>query len=204
VRLAGLYAVTPDWPDSKRMIAAVEAALAGGAALVQLRRKRADHGIILVEAREIAALCRHHGAYFIVNDDPVLARDCGADGVHLGSEDAALAAAREILGPGRLIGVSCYDDLKRVRAAELAGADYAAIGSMFPSATKPAAIPASLAVLAAARRQFKIPLAGIGGIDVRNASQVKSAGADMLAVIGSLFESETIEETARKFSALWN
>jgi thiamine-phosphate pyrophosphorylase len=203
VQLRGLYAITPDWPDSRRLIEAVEAALEGGAAMVQLRRKRQPSDMVREEAAALSALCRRYGVPFIVNDDVRLAADCAADGVHLGRDDGSVAAAREVLGAGKLIGVSCYGDVARVRAAEADGADYAAIGSLFPSGTKPAAVGTSLSTLTAARRETRIPLVGIGGINVENASDVKAAGADMIAVIGALFDADSVRDAARIFSALW-
>lgn len=171
--------------------------------MVQLRRKAKPAQALLTEAHEIRALCRQHGVPFIVNDDPRLAAACAADGVHLGRDDGAVTAARELLGAGLLVGVSCYGDVARVRAAEAEGADYAAIGSLFASSTKPTAAGTSLSTLAAARRETRIPLVGIGGVTLSNAPDVKAAGADMIAVIGALFDSDSVRDTATNFSALW-
>lgn len=203
MRLRGLYAITPDWPDSARVLAAVDAALDGGASALQFRRKHLQGKSLAAEAHALAELCRRHGVPFIINDDARLARDCGADGVHLGRDDGDVASARELLGPGKLIGVSCYGDIQRVLEAEAAGADYAAIGSLFPSASKPSATPTSLATLGEARCRSGIALVGIGGIKPENAAAVKEAGADMIAVIGALFECNSVRDTARFFSAIW-
>ena len=203
MRLRGLYAITPSWPDSNRVLAAVEAALEGGASAVQLRRKHLAGSALLEEARALAALCRHYGVPLIVNDDPRLALACDAEGVHLGRDDGDVASARMILGRQKLIGVSCYGDVTRVQAAEAAGADYAAMGSLFASASKPSATPTSLDALREARRATRIALVGIGGIGPDNAALVKEAGADMVAVIGALFESVSIRETARFLSNIW-
>lgn len=203
VRLRGLYAITPDWPDGGRVLTAVEAALEGGASVVQFRRKNLAGNALTAEAHALRHLCRQYGVPFIVNDDPRLALECGADGVHLGEEDGGVVAARELLGAAKIIGVSCYADVGRVQAAEAAGADYAAMGRLFPSGTKPAATPATLIALAEARRTTAIPLVGIGGINTDNAATVKQAGADMIAVIGALFEAASVRDTARLFSAIW-
>lgn len=203
MRLRGLYAITPAWPESDRMLAAVEAALDGGASALQLRRKHLAGNELRKEAHALAALCRRYGVPLIVNDDPRLALECGAEGVHLGREDGDVLSARAILGRGKLIGVSCYGEVARVQAAEAVGADYAAMGSLFPSTSKPTATLTNLAALAAARRVTKIPLVGIGGIGPGNAALVKEAGADMVAVIGTLFESASIRNTARLLSDIW-
>lgn len=203
MHLRGLYAITPDWPDSRRMLTAVESALKGGASALQLRRKGLPAAQVETDAGELAALCRQFGIPFIVNDDVELARRCGADGVHLGREDGGVASARMTLGKGGIIGVSCYGDLSRVDEADRAGADYVAVGSIFSSATKPAAAIASLSALSSARELTQLPLVGIGGIDLQNAEKAKDAGADMIAVISALFTASSVEDTARIFSDMW-
>jgi thiamine-phosphate pyrophosphorylase len=202
VRWRGLYAITPEWSDSSRIFAAVEAVLRGGAAAVQLRRKTVVAERRLLEAHEVARLCREANVPFIVNDDAVLAKTVRADGVHLGRDDGDLVTARELLGAHCLIGLSCYSDGARVRAAARAGADYVGVGSMFPSTTKPHALTAPLSLLRDAGAA-SIPVVAIGGITLENAAEVKAAGADMVAVISALFEAADPESTARDFTNLW-
>ena len=108
-RLVGLYAVTPDVADTSFRVAGVEAALAGGASAIQYRSKSVDAALKRMQAEALARVHAARGGLFIVNDDAALALAVGADGVHLGVDDGSIAAAREILGPERLIGVSCYD-----------------------------------------------------------------------------------------------
>ena len=199
MKLQGLYAITPQHADSALMLRQVAQALKGGIAMLQYRRKA---GRNLREARALAVLCRARGVPFIVNDDVELALECGADGVHLGREDGALAAARSKLG-GRLLGASCYDSLSAARAAVAAGADYVAFGSAFPSPTKPAAVRAPLSLFGEARA-FGVPLVAIGGITLQNAPQMLDAGADCLAVISDLFEAPDIAEKARAYGKLFN
>jgi len=115
-----------------------------------------------------------------------------------------LRAAREALGARRILGVSCYADLDRVEAAARVGADYVGIGSMFPSTTKPAATSAPPALLGEARRRFDIPVAAIGGITVRNAPEIVAAGADMVAVIGDLFDAMDIAGHAAAYGELFS
>jgi thiamine-phosphate pyrophosphorylase len=197
VKLRGLYAITPDTGDTARLLAQVRAALEGGVALLQYRRKSGS----AAEAREIVALARRHGTAVIVNDDLELALEAGADGAHLGREDGDLAAARRRLPKG-ILGASCYNDLDAARAAVSAGADYVAFGSVFPSPTKPGAVRAPLALFAHAR-DFGVPLAAIGGITLANAPQVLAAGASLLAVISDLFEAPDIAERARQYGKLF-
>lgn len=194
-RLRGLYAVTPDIADTRALVAMVEAAVDGGARAVQYRNKTASADERRAQAYALAVLCRSRDVLFIVNDDPQLAALVGADGVHLGEDDGDLAAAREIVGPGALIGVSCYNDLARARALADAGADYLAFGSLFPSTVKPGARRASLDLLSAAR-SLGLPIVGIGGIDADNAAQVIEAGADAVAVIQALFATDDVEGVA--------
>jgi thiamine-phosphate pyrophosphorylase len=201
-RLRGLYAITPELDDTEMLAERVALCLAGGAALVQYRAKNAAEALASEQAARLAALCRAAGAIFIVNDSIELARECGADGVHVGREDAAVAAARRAL-PHAIIGASCYDDAQRAAAAAREGADYVAVGSVFASRTKPNARRASLEAIARARAASGLPVAAIGGIDPANAASVVAAGADMLAVISALFEAPDIEAAARQFTDLY-
>lgn len=197
--LHGLYAVTPPMEDAKALAVRVEAAIAGGAALVQYRAKALDAGRALEQARLLAALCRARGAAFIVNDSVELALASNADGVHVGRDDTPVEAARKAM-PRAIIGVSCYAQPQDARAAAMAGADYVGIGSVFASPTKPCAARASLGDIAAARAAGAIPVAAIGGIDAGNVGRVVDAGADMAAVITALFDAPDIEAAARALS----
>jgi thiamine-phosphate pyrophosphorylase len=202
-RLRGLYAITPECADTASLVARVERALAGGAALVQYRAKDAAPGLALEQARALIAACKGAGVPLIVNDSIELALASGAHGVHLGRDDAGIREARRAM-PHGIIGISCYDDPRAAARAAGEGADYVAIGSVFPSGTKPHARPAALENLAAARRASGLPVAAIGGITPGNAPRVVAAGADMLAVISSLFDGDDIEGAARAFSSLFH
>lgn len=204
--LRGLYAVTPDDPLLPRLSALVRAALDGGARLVQYRNKTAPAPLKRAQAAELLRICRAYGARLIVNDDYWLAVEIGADGAHVGREDApggSLKAVRDALGPNRILGVSCYGDLALAEAAAAAGADYVAFGSMFASATKPDATPASPDLLGSARR-FGLPVAAIGGITLENAPSLIAAGADMLAVVSDLFNAMNIKARTEAFEQLWS
>ena len=198
MKLQGLYAVTPPNADSALILWQVAQALEGGIAMLQYRRKARQD---LREARALAVLCQARGVPFIVNDDIELALESGADGVHLGRDDGALAAARARFGG--LLGASCYDSLPAAHAAVAAGADYVAFGSVFPSSTKPAAVRSPLTLFGEAR-SLGVPLVAIGGITLQNAPLLLRAGADCLAVISDLFEAPDIAEKARTYSKLFN
>ncbi|AGY92676.1 hypothetical protein SPICUR_08775 [Spiribacter curvatus] len=193
-RIAGLYVITDArWPRPVALETAVAAALRGGARVVQYRDKSEDAGRRQREAAGIAAQCRAAGACFIVNDDVELARAVDADGVHMGRDDGDVAAIRAALGPERLVGVSCYGDLDRARAAVEAGADYLAFGSVHPSPTKPEAAVVPLSVFAAAREFTDRPLVAIGGINADNIAAVTAAGADAVAVVDAVSGAADIE-----------
>jgi len=201
-KIAGLYAVTPDEPDTEVLVSKVAQALHGGASIVQYRNKTADPDLRREQGRALAVLCREANVCFVINDDLALALELDADGVHLGAEDGDLTAARIHLGPGKLLGASCYDRIELAQAAAQAGVDYLAFGSIFGSVTKPAAVRAPLAVFAEARRKFSLPLVAIGGINLQNAVQAFSAGASAVAVISALFDADNIAERAAGFARI--
>lgn len=204
IPLRGLYAITPDDNLLPRLSALVSSALAGGVKFVQYRSKFAPPPLKRAQAAEMLRICRAADAKLIINDDLWLALEIGADGVHLGKEDGDIKMARQALGPQRLLGVSCYDSYARAAQAADEGADYIGIGSVFASATKPAATRASLELLAEVKRRLTIPVAAIGGITINNVQQVIDAGADMVAVITDLFNTMNIQERAAAYGKLFN
>lgn len=201
--VSGLYAVTPDIADTPGLLATAEAALAGGARLLQYRNKSASSELRLAQARALLALCRGFQVALIINDHLDLALAVNADGLHLGAEDGSLAAARARLGPARILGASCYDRLERALAAERLGADYVAFGSFFASGVKPGAARAPLALLRQAKRRLSVPVVAIGGITLDNAPQLIAGGADGVAVVSALFGADDVRLAARRFSALF-
>jgi thiamine-phosphate pyrophosphorylase len=201
-RLRGLYAIADTHylaPD--RLLAAVAEAIEGGARVVQLRDKSDDTRARARLVLELAALCRARNVTCIVNDDLRLA--IRADGVHLGREDPPPAQARVALGSGKLVGVSCYNEIERALAAAQQGADYVAFGSFFPSRTKPQAVRASPELLRAAKRRLRIPVVAIGGITPENGAELIEAGADMLAVIEGVFGQPDIRAAAERYTRLF-
>lgn len=200
--LRGLYAITPEAPRED-LADLVTQALLGGARLIQYRDKSQDGSRRLAQAQSLRAHCQAAGALFIVNDDPSLAAASGAHGVHLGRNDPDPAAARALLGPAAIIGVSCYNRLELAHSAQAKGADYVAFGRFYPSGTKPSAIQASLDLLRQARHELQLPLVAIGGITPENAGSLIAAGADVLAVMNGIFAAPDVSAAARAFDNLF-
>jgi thiamine-phosphate pyrophosphorylase len=200
-RVAGLYGVTPDIDDTDALVSKVAAALDGGAGLVQYRNKSIGAAARRHQAHVLAQLHADRGALFIVNDDPGLAEEVDADGVHLGEDDAAIAAARARVGPDRLIGLSCYGDVDLARNAVAQGADYVAFGSFFASPVKPLARRADVRLLERAR-ELRVPVVAIGGITVDNAPALIDAGASALAVISDVFAHDDAAAVTRAAAAI--
>jgi thiamine-phosphate pyrophosphorylase len=181
----GLYAITPDEPDTDRLLWLVGEALAGGIDVLQYRSKLPEPALRRAQAAALKALLAPTRVPLIINDDVDLALEVDAAGVHLGRDDGDAGRARERLGPSRLIGVSCYDSLGRAMAVR-GIADHVAFGSVFASSTKPHAVRAPLSLFAQAR-DAGLSTVGIGGIDSSNARSVIEAGADAVALIGDIF-----------------
>jgi thiamine-phosphate pyrophosphorylase len=179
-----------------------EAALAGGCHWLQYRDKTTDSIRREREARQLLDLCNTYGAKLIINDDVALAGAIGAHGVHVGQDDVDAATARAQLGDDAIVGVTCHARLNLALDAQRAGASYVAFGRFFTSNTKPGAQAATLDVLTQAKHALTVPIVAIGGITLHNAAQVIAAGADTLAVCGSLFDCPTPAVRARAFCEL--
>lgn len=175
------------------------AALEGGADMIQLRDKTGDLRDLLPQARAIQALCRSHGAVFIVNDRVDLALAAVADGAHVGQEDLPATDARRLLGPGKILGVSTHD-VEQALAARDAGADYIGYGPMFSTGTKDTGYtPRGPAALREIRRAVTLPILAIGGITLENVATVIAAGATAPAVISGVVASPDISAAAAAF-----
>ena len=196
--MKGLYAITES--NSKNLIENVTLALKGGIKILQYRNKQASSQQKQQEAQALAALCKKFNTPFIINDDIQLAQKVRADGVHLGRDDGSILAARAQLGDKAMIGVTCYQDIEIARQAEKLGANYVAFGSFFASPTKPQAPRAGIKLLQQAKQEISLPICCIGGITLENASTLIDNGADMIAVISSLFASDNITATAQQFT----
>lgn len=204
-KLAGLYAITDaTQTNPQKLIADVEQALLGGAAIIQYRDKSTHQQQRLESATALQKLCRQHDALFIINDDEQLAKATQADGVHLGQEDTDIEAARRLLGANAIIGVSCYNRFELAADAVAQGADYIAFGRFFNSRTKPHAALADIAPLQRAKQELTIPVVAIGGITADNGSRLIDAGADMLAVVDDVFGQSDIKYAAQCYQKLFS
>lgn len=198
----GLYLLTPDEADTGRLLARTLPLLEAGVAMLQYRNKQADADLRAEQAKALAFACRGSATPFIVNDDWRLALDVDADGAHLGEDDGELREAREALGSRRLLGASCYDRIDLAERAADAGADYVAFGAFFPSATKPGAKRAERGLLHEAAR-FGLPRVAIGGIVPDNAATLIAAGAELLAVLGAVYEADDPVAVVRAFNSVF-
>jgi len=196
--MKGLYAITES--DSKDLLKNVALALQGGVNIVQYRNKNANTVQQYAEASALVKLCQDYKTSFIINDNIQLAKQVGADGVHLGREDDSLQQARQILGESAIIGITCYQHIEHALQMEKLGANYVAFGSFFPSPTKPNVVRATLELLQQAREKLSLPICCIGGITLQNADVLINNGADMLAVISGLFATEEITQVAQQFA----
>jgi thiamine-phosphate pyrophosphorylase len=163
----------------------LDAVIAGGARMVQLREKTWPSGQLLTLAERLRARCRQAGVTFVMNDRVDLAVAIEADGVHLGQDDLPPRLARPLLRQGMILGVSTHS-VEQARRAQADGADYVAVGAMFPTGTKPDFELVGPALIRAVRPDIRVPLVGIGGITPDNAGQVIGAGADGVAVISAV------------------
>ncbi|MEI6067785.1 MAG: thiamine phosphate synthase [Methylococcaceae bacterium] len=198
----GLYAITQtDNKSGDTIINDVISAIKGGAVIVQYRDKNPLDAVFL--ASELVKICHQHQVPLIINDDIELATRVGADGVHIGKEDGAIVQARRRLGADAIIGVSCYNFVGQALNAQNQGATYVAFGRFFPSTSKPLAAPAQIETLRQAKLLLTVPIVAIGGILPENGAPLLAAGADFLAVIGGLFESQP-EQSARAYQALFD
>lgn len=200
-KIRGLYAITPDnapldaWQDKTLAL------LEGGVRILQYRAKRTPPQQKMTEALVLQRMCKEYGAQFIINDDIELALDIKSDGLHLGRHDTPTSLARQRF-PG-IIGVSCYADLERAKAAVADGADYLAFGAMAVSPTKPTAPLCPIGTLGLARALNR-PIVAIGGITRENAGEWIVAGADSLAVISALYDAPDPKRASELFCALWS
>jgi thiamine-phosphate diphosphorylase len=208
VNLRGLYVITDRGLSHGRSDEeVVAAALRGGARVVQLRDKESPRPELIRIGRRLSELCREAGALFIVNDDPHLAAEVGADGVHLGPDDMAPDEARAILGPRAIIGWSVKASVDAAQRAQDLGVSYVAVGSIFPTTTKVGAREVGLDAIRQVRTEVSLPIAAIGGISARNLGGVIDAGADMACVISAAVAAPDVQlacsELARILEERW-
>lgn len=191
-----LYGITMPPPLGKKYEEMVEEACEGGADIIQLRIKGAGPDVLPL-AKRLREICHDHHVLFIVNDSAELALTSRADGVHLGQEDMSLAQAREILGVKAVCGKSTHS-LEQARAAMEEGADYIAVGPIFPTPTKPDYPPVGLDLIREVKKIASVPFVAIGGIDETNLDGVLSAGAERVAFVRAIFGAEDIRAATRR------
>jgi thiamine-phosphate pyrophosphorylase len=185
LRTARLYFVCDARPGGEDPEALLRAALSGGVDIVQLREKQLPRADIERAAGTFRRVCDTYSALFIVNDDPDLARACDADGVHVGQDDASVTAARELLGPDAIVGLSTHSEAD-IAAANEQAVDYFAVGPVWETPTKPGRPAVGLELISHAAEHAVHPFFGIGGISPLNAEQVVRAGARRLCVVRAI------------------
>lgn len=196
-----LYVITGEqYHPGRGMLDVIEAALRGGADIVQLRDKETPPSGLLEKARALRELTRRYGVPFIVNDYVDLAREAEADGVHIGQDDMPIAAARALLPPDAIIGVSTHA-IEQARAAQAAGADYIGVGPVYPTGTKPGRAAVTTSYVREVAREITIPWVAIGGITLDNADEVLAAGARRLCAVSAIVGSADPEGTCRAWKA---
>jgi thiamine-phosphate pyrophosphorylase len=199
LRDARLYFVA----DRGGMERALDAALAGGADLFQLRDKDASDEDLLAAAETARDRCRAAGALFVLNDRPDLAVACGADGVHVGQDDTPVARAREIVGHDLIVGLSTHS-MKQAQAGCRSGADYIAVGPVHATPTKEGRPAIGVEPIRYAAAHVSVPWFAIGGIDAKTVGDVVRAGARRIVVVRALADAEDPEAVARDLRSRMN
>ena len=193
-----LYAITDRHylPEGMTLGQAVEAAIEGGVTMVQLREKDMDPTVLKAVAIDVMTVCRRLGVPFLVDDDVWLAKEIGADGVHVGQDDMPADEARRILGPDAIIGVTAKT-IEQAQKAQADGADYLGSGAMFVTSTKPEARPMTCETLREITKSVSIPVCAIGGIKAENVGMLAGTGIAGVAVAGGIFDEPDTRAAAK-------
>jgi thiamine-phosphate diphosphorylase len=197
LRTARLYFVCDARPHGQDPEALLRAALSGGADIVQLREKRLGRAEIERSAATFRRVCDTYSVPFIINDDPDLARACDADGVHVGQDDGSVAAARQLLGPDALVGLSTHSE-EQIAAAAAEPVDHISVGPIWETPTKEGRPGVGLELISHAAEHAPHPFFAIGGIDAGNAEQVVRAGARRLCVVRAIRDAADPTAAAEK------
>ena len=191
-----VYGVTDrHWLNGRSLAGCVEESIKGGVSFIQLREKNLDREAVRKEAFEIKEICSSFNVPFVIDDDVVLAKDVGADGVHVGQKDMECIEARKILGNDKIIGVTAAS-VEKALAAERNGADYIGCGAAFPTGSKSDAVVISHDVYRSICSTVKIPVVAIGGITASNVEQLKGSGICGVAVISAVYGAPDIMAAA--------
>jgi thiamine-phosphate pyrophosphorylase len=193
---ARLYFVCDCQPGGRGLEDVLPAAISGGVDVVQLRDKQLDDGPLADAAAAAAAACEEHGALFILNDRPDIAAEVGADGVHVGQDDMAMARARAIVGPDMLIGLSTHSPLQ-IDAEDAQLADYIGVGPVHETPTKPGRPAVGLELVRYAVAHATVPFFAIGGLDAANLADALDAGARRAVVLRAIAEADDPQRAAR-------
>ena len=189
-----LYAVTDQaWVGKQTLLEQIEAALKGGATIIQLREKKMDEDSFIEEAVQVRDLCHKYNVPLIINDNVEVALKSGADGVHVGIEDAPVAEIRKRVSADFIIGATCKT-VEQAKIAEAAGADYMGVGAVFPSPTKTNAVRITNEQLREIVSAVSIPAVAIGGISYDNVCEIKGSSVSGVAVVSAIFGAEDIEK----------
>ena len=189
-----LYAVTDQaWVGNQTLLEQIEDALKGGATIIQLREKKLDEDSFVEEAIQVRELCHKYNVPLIINDNVAVALKSGADGVHVGIEDAPVAEIRKRVSADFIIGATCKT-VEQAKIAETAGADYMGVGAVFPSPTKTNAVRITNAQLREIVSAVSIPAVAIGGISYDNVCEIKGSSVSGVAVVSAIFGGEDIEK----------
>ena len=192
-----LYVITSKTHPKRSLVETIELAIKGGASVVQLRDKQLSDEAFVQAGKRLLEVTRRYGVTLIVNDRIEAAALIGADGVHLGQDDATLGQARRILGADRLIGRSTHSPEQAMRAIE-EGFDYIGVGPVFATPTKPAYQPVGIELVRFAAKHVPVPFVAIGGIDAGNVHRVREAGARTVAVVRAVMNAKDPEKAAKE------
>ena len=205
--MQGLYLVTPNWDDTQRLLTVTEKALGaldGGVCLLQYRHKTASASLRLAQAQALQSLCRAYRVPFIINDFIELCLQIDADGVHVGGTDASVAETHALVGDKKIVGASCYGDFSLAQQAQEAGASYVAFGGFYPSVVKQYPVTTQADIVNRAKSELRVPQVVIGGMTVDLARPLIARGANMVAVISSVFNADNPAEVVREFQSLFS
>ncbi|MEP3247245.1 MAG: thiamine phosphate synthase [Sneathiella sp.] len=184
-----LYLISPPQIDLDAFEAQFKDTISGGEiACFQLRLKDCDKDKIVAATERLMPIAQQHNIAFLLNDDPMLAKQLGTDGVHVGQEDMPYKEARAIVGEDAIVGVTCHDSRHLAMEAAEQGADYVAFGAFYPTATKDAKTSADPEILDWWSSLVETPCVAIGGITVDNAAPLIKSGADFLAISGGVWD----------------
>ena len=193
----GLYFITDRGLSRKGVVEDVKSAIRAGVKIVQYREKELGKDKILEEAFVLRRLTKENGVLLIINDYVDIAKEVDADGVHLGQDDMSIGDARKVLN-GSIIGISTHN-FEQALAAEKEGADYIGVGPIFETTTKPGVEPVGVELIKKVKKAVKLPIIGIGGINLDNLRDVMSAGANCAAAMTAIIPKEDVFDECKQF-----